>query len=140
MTASAWITPGAVDLMLAGQSFTSERTGRYWAGTARTPRSRPPVAAGRASLPLPDNHEDRVLDGRTMVFRPGDRVSLAAGPQGAGVMLLGGATLNGPRHIRWNFIASSKERIEAAKEAWRAGDREGFQSPPDDRDDFIQKD
>ena len=107
-----------------------------------------------ASLPLPDNHEDRgahVLDGditiagetyaagRTMVFRPGDRVSLAAGPQGAGVMLLGGATLNGPRHIRWNFIASSKERIEAAKEAWRAGDRENgrFQSPPDDRDDFI---
>ena len=30
--------------------------------------------------------------------------------------------MDGPRHIWWNFVASSKERIEAAKEAWRAGD------------------
>ena len=37
-------------------------------------------------------------------------------------MLLGGETLNGPRYIWWNFVASSQERIEVAKEAWRAGD------------------
>jgi redox-sensitive bicupin YhaK (pirin superfamily) len=37
-------------------------------------------------------------------------------------MILGGATLNGPRYIWWNFVASSKERIELAKEEWRAGD------------------
>jgi redox-sensitive bicupin YhaK (pirin superfamily) len=107
-----------------------------------------------ASIPLPDNHEDRGAyvtsgsvevagqsfeSGQMMVFRPGDRVSMKAGPAGARVMLLGGATLGGPRHIWWNFVASSKERIEAAKEAWRAGDWEHgrFQLPPTDKDEFI---
>ncbi|WP_116131490.1 pirin family protein [Tropicimonas sp. IMCC34043] len=107
-----------------------------------------------ASIPLPDNHEDRGVyvvsgevavagethaAGRMMVFRPGDRVSLKAGPQGARLMLLGGATMGGPRYIWWNFVASSKERIEAAKEAWRAGDWEHgrFQLPPGDNAEFI---
>ena len=107
-----------------------------------------------AKLPLPDNHEDRgayVLEGSVtisgdefevgnmMVFRPGDRISMTAGPKGARVMLLGGATLEGSRHIWWNFVASSKERIEAAKEAWRAGDwaHGRFQLPPGDNEEFI---
>ena len=106
-----------------------------------------------AAIPLPDEHEDRggyVVDGsveiagetfeagRMMVFRPGDRMSMKAGPQGARVMLLGGETL-GPRHIWWNFVASSKERIEAAKEAWREGDWQHgrFQLPPGDNAEFI---
>jgi len=38
----------------------------------------------------------------------------------ARLMLLGGQTL-GPRHIWWNFVSSSKERIEQAKQDWRAG-------------------
>jgi redox-sensitive bicupin YhaK (pirin superfamily) len=112
------------------------------------------VLAAGASIPLPDNHEDRgayVLQGsvtvagqpfeagRMLVFRPGDRVSLKAGPQGARVMLLGGAAMDGPRHIWWNFVASSKERIDAAKEAWRAGDWQHgrFQLPQGDDADFI---
>jgi redox-sensitive bicupin YhaK (pirin superfamily) len=33
-------------------------------------------------------------------------------------MLLGGAPLDGERHIWWNFVSSSKERIERAKEDW----------------------
>jgi len=107
-----------------------------------------------ASLPLPDDHEDRgayvtqgsvTIAGQTyepgqmMVFRPGDRVSMQAGPQGARVMLLGGETLEGPRYIWWNFVASSKERIEHAKEAWREGDWEHgrFQLPPTDNAEFI---
>ena len=67
-----------------------------------------------------------------MIFRPGDRVSMKAGDQGARVMLLGGATMEGPRYIWWNFVASSRERIEEAKQAWRAGDWEmdGFNCPP----------
>ncbi len=44
-----------------------------------------------------------------------------AGPDGAKVMLLGGATMDGPRHIWWNFVSSNKERIEKAKEDWREG-------------------
>jgi redox-sensitive bicupin YhaK (pirin superfamily) len=73
-----------------------------------------------------------------MVFRPGDRISLKAGPAGARLMLLGGATL-GPRYIWWNFVASSMERIEAAKEAWSEGDWEHgrFSLPPGDAAEFI---
>ena len=111
------------------------------------------LAAG-AAIPLPDDHEDRGVyvlagevtvggqtfpAGQMLVFRPGDRVSLRAGDQGARIMLLGGATMDGPRHIWWNFVASSKERIEAAKEAWRAGDwaHGRFRLPPGDDAEFI---
>jgi redox-sensitive bicupin YhaK (pirin superfamily) len=77
--------------------------------------------------------------GQMMVFRPGDRVALTAGAQGARLMLLGGATLEGPRYIWWNFVASSKERIEHAKEAWRRGDWEHgrFRLPPGDDAEFT---
>jgi redox-sensitive bicupin YhaK (pirin superfamily) len=37
------------------------------------------------------------------------------------VMLLGGAPLDGHRHLWWNFVASSRERIEQAKADWQAG-------------------
>jgi redox-sensitive bicupin YhaK (pirin superfamily) len=107
-----------------------------------------------ASLPMPDNHEDRgayVLGGsvfsggrefepgRMLVFRPGDRVSVKAGAQGARLMLLGGATMNGPRYIWWNFVSSGKDKIAAAKEAWRAGDwaHGRFRLPPGDDADYI---
>lgn len=74
-----------------------------------------------------------------MVFRPGDRVSLSAGPAGARILILGGATLNGPRFIWWNFVASSKDRIDAAREAWRAGDWQHgrFRLPPGDDREFV---
>lgn len=107
-----------------------------------------------ASIPLPDDHEDRgayvvsgevtiagetYAPGQMMVFRPGDRVSMTAGDLGARVMLLGGATLEGPRHIWWNFVASSKDKIDAAKEAWRAGDwaHGRFRLPPTDDKEWI---
>ncbi|MEL6422895.1 MAG: pirin-like C-terminal cupin domain-containing protein, partial [Pseudomonadota bacterium] len=107
-----------------------------------------------AKLPLPDDHEDRGIyvvggavtcgpdtleTGQMAVFRPGDAITLVAGEAGAHLMLLGGETLGGPRHLWWNFVASSQEKIEAAKEAWRAGDwaHGRFQLPPDDNDEFI---
>lgn len=107
-----------------------------------------------ARFPLPDDHEDRGLyitegsvriagqefeAGRMMVFRPGDGITVAAGPAGARLLALGGATMNGPRYIWWNFVASSRERIEHAKAEWRAADwGQGlFDLPPTDRDEFI---
>ncbi|MGI9463581.1 MAG: pirin family protein, partial [Aestuariivirgaceae bacterium] len=90
-----------------------------------------------ALLPMPDDHEDRGLyliegsveiagdtfdAGRMMVFRPGDAMTVRAGPSGARVILLGGETLGGPRYIWWNFVASSQEKIDAAKQAWAEGD------------------
>ena len=54
-------------------------------------------------------------------------------------MLLGGATLNGPHYIWWNFVSSSKERLDHAKEEWRRQDwgLGLFDLPPDDREEFI---
>jgi redox-sensitive bicupin YhaK (pirin superfamily) len=105
-------------------------------------------------LPMPDDHEDRgiyVVEGsisvagreygasRMMVFRPGDRITVAAGDRGARLMILGGATLTGPRYIWWNFVATSKERIEAAKAEWRAQNwgQGRFDLPADDREEHI---
>jgi redox-sensitive bicupin YhaK (pirin superfamily) len=48
-------------------------------------------------------------------------VDVVAGAEGAKRMLLGGAPLDGPRHIWWNFVSSSKERIEKAKADWKEG-------------------
>ncbi|NNU68765.1 pirin family protein [Rhizobium sp. WYCCWR 11152] len=107
-----------------------------------------------ARLPMPDNHEDRgiyIVEGsisiagqefeapQMMVFRPGDKITVAAGDRGARLMILGGATLSGPRYIWWNFVASSKERIEEAKDEWRAENwgKGRFDLPIDDRDEHI---
>jgi redox-sensitive bicupin YhaK (pirin superfamily) len=107
-----------------------------------------------AKIPLPDEHEDRgayVLSGsiavagevyeagRMMVFRPGDAMTLTAGPQGARLVLLGGETLNGPRHIWWNFVSSSKDKIEEAKMAWATGAwaKDKFRLPPGDDEEFV---
>ncbi|KPA22092.1 Quercetin 2,3-dioxygenase [Shimia sp. SK013] len=112
------------------------------------------VLQAGAKLPMPDDHEDRGLyvsegsvviagdtfeAGRMMVFRPGDAITVTAGPRGARLMALGGETMNGPRHIWWNFVSSSKEKIEEAKQAWADGDWEHgrFQLPPGDTGEFI---
>ena len=108
-----------------------------------------------AQFPLPEDHEDRGLyitqgsveiagdvfeAGRMMVFRPGDRVSVRAGEQGARLMALGGETMNEGRYIWWNFVSSSRDRIEEAKEAWKAADWENgpFKLPAGDDAEHIE--
>lgn len=71
---------------------------------------------------------------RLLAFRPGDEIVVEAGPQGAHVMLFGGAALGSKRYIWWNFVSSSRERIEQAKEEWRMG---RFDIVPGDEEDFI---
>ena len=63
---------------------------------------------------------DRFEEGRLLVFKPGDRISVLALSQ-ARIMLIGGEPMDGPRHIWWNFVSSSQERIREAKEAWAKG-------------------
>jgi len=58
-------------------------------------------------------------DGQMAVFAPGETVTIRA-TTAAMVMLLGGEPV-GQRFIEWNFVASSKERLEQAKADWRAG-------------------
>lgn len=61
---------------------------------------------------------DRFAEGQLLVLQPGREARLAAsGP--ARLMLLGGDPMDGPRHIWWNFVSSSKDRIEQAKADWK---------------------
>ncbi|MBL8582795.1 MAG: pirin family protein [Rhizobiaceae bacterium] len=76
---------------------------------------------------------DRFPSDRLLVFRPGDEIVVEA-PQGAHVMLFGGASIGSQRYIWWNFVSSSKERIEQAKKEWKTG---RFDIVPGDEDEFI---
>ena len=101
-----------------------------------------------ASLPLPPEHEERglyLVDGRIEIagrvfeaskliaFKPHAEVIVTA-LEACHFMLLGGEPMDGPRHIWWNFVSSSKEKIEAAKEEWRSGK---FKIVPGDEKEFI---
>ncbi|ESZ47958.1 pirin family protein [Mesorhizobium sp. RSR565B] len=101
-----------------------------------------------ASVKIPANAEERAiytLDGdvsvsgdrfpaeRLLVFRPGDEIVVSS-ERGAHFMLFGGASLGSPRHIWWNFVSSSKERIEEAKQEWKTG---RFDIVPGDEEEFI---
>ena len=87
-----------------------------------------------ASLRIPAEHAERalfpvqgelLLDGTPLpiasmaLLGPGEPELTARSD--ARVMLVGGAPLDGPRHRFWNFVHSSRERIEEAKADWRAG-------------------
>jgi redox-sensitive bicupin YhaK (pirin superfamily) len=106
------------------------------------------VLAPGAVLPLDPTHDERAIyiasgqvdiagqsfpAGQLLVFRPGDRISILAESQSR-VMLLGGEPMDGPRHIWWNFVSSSKERIDQAKAEWRANK---FDIVPGDETEFI---
>ena len=101
-----------------------------------------------AEFPLDADYEERaiyVLSGeieiggdhhgpeRLLVLRPGDRVTVRA-MSDAHVVIVGGAAMDGPRHIWWNFVSSRKDRIEAAKADWKAG---RFDLVPGDSTEFI---
>jgi redox-sensitive bicupin YhaK (pirin superfamily) len=58
--------------------------------------------------------------GEMMVLKPDAEITLVA-TEPSRLMLLGGEPLDGPRYIWWNFVSSSKERLECAKDDWRAG-------------------
>ena len=99
-------------------------------------------------LSLPTEHEERavyVVDGavgcgteraeagRMHVFMPGAAVALRA-DSAAQIVVLGGAPLDGRRYIHWNFVSSSRERIEQAKREWK-GRR--FPTVPGDAVEFV---
>ena len=54
--------------------------------------------------------------------------------RGGKVMLMGGEAFPNRRYVHWNFVSSSRERIEQAKEDWRAG---RFPLVPGDEEEFI---
>lgn len=87
------------------------------------------------SVPLDSDYEERAvyvaegavtIAGETfeasqmLIFRPGDRITVTAAKPSR-IMLLGGAAMEGSRYIWWNFVSSSRERLEQAKEDWAQG-------------------
>ena len=76
------------------------------------------VVAGRVSV---QGQDGSFAAGRLIVFKPGAELVVEAPGGPAHVMLLGGEPLPEKRFIYWNFVSSSADRIEQAKEDWRAG-------------------
>ncbi|MCA1297500.1 pirin family protein [Stappia indica] len=106
------------------------------------------LEAGR-SIPIDATHEERALytvegeveisgerfgAGQLLVFKPGDAITVTAAAGPARFLLLGGEPMDGPRHIWWNFVSSSKERIDQAKEDWK---QRRFDTVPGDETEFI---
>jgi redox-sensitive bicupin YhaK (pirin superfamily) len=93
------------------------------------------VLKAGARIEVPLEHEERAIQpvtgrigvaghgvepGSMLVLRANEPVTIEA-LEDARLMLLGGARLDGPRNIWWNFVSSSKDRIEQAKADWKAG-------------------
>jgi redox-sensitive bicupin YhaK (pirin superfamily) len=103
-----------------------------------------------AAIPVDAAHEERALytvsgeveiagerfpSGQLLVLRSGDVITVRNGAQEpARFALVGGETMDGPRHIWWNFVSSRPERIEQAKAEWKAG---RFDTVPGDAEEFI---
>lgn len=99
----------------------------------------PPLAPEMAIYPV---HGDVVIDAATLpartmaLLRTGAPTKVLA--QGtARFVVIGGAPLDAPRHLWWNFVSSRKERIIQASEDWKAmrmgrvpGDDEFIPLPP----------
>ena len=86
------------------------------------------VALGDASL------DGEKLDRYSLyILKPGQAMTLRADSD-ARVMLLGGEAFTTPRHVWWNFVSSSRERINQAKHDWKAGN---FPLVPGDSEEFI---
>jgi redox-sensitive bicupin YhaK (pirin superfamily) len=100
------------------------------------------------TLPISAEHEERALyvvageieiagdrhgAERLLLLKPGERIDVRA-VSDAHVILVGGAPMDGPRHIWWNFVSSRKDRIEAAKADWKSGH---FDTVPGDSTEFI---
>ena len=79
------------------------------------------------------------LDGQALalyelnVLKPGEAMTLRS-ERGGRAMLLGGEAFTSHRYVYWNFVSSSRERIEQAKEDWREG---RFAKVPGDAEEFI---
>ncbi len=128
--------------------------GSLWGATASTTCHSPTIYADvvlepGAIIPVDAVAEERavqvvegaaMLDGEKLdiftlyVLRPGHNATLRADMTGARVMVLGGQAFTTPRHVFWNFVSSSRDRINAAKDDWRAG---RFPTVPGDDKEYI---
>jgi len=127
--------------------------GTLWGATAATPQHSPTIYAdillrSGGAIPVDGDADERAvmlvggeadLDGQALelyalyVLRPGHRARLSSGAGGR-LMLMGGAAFTTRRYVFWNFVSSSRDRINQAKEDWKA---QRFPTIPGDDQEFI---
>jgi len=126
--------------------------GTLWGATAATPCHSPTIYADieltAGSIPIEAGADERAvmlvggkaeLDGQPLdlfalyILRPGHEARLSSS-SGARLMLMGGQAFTTPRHVFWNFVSSSRDRINQAKEDWKAL---RFPLIPGDDQEFI---
>lgn len=126
--------------------------GNLWGATAATPQQSPTIYADieltGGSLPIDAEADERAvmlvggeasLDGQPLdlftlyVLKPGYEVRLVSAG-GARVMLMGGEAFSTRRYVFWNFVSSSRDRINQAKDDWKAM---RFPLVPGDDQEFI---
>jgi redox-sensitive bicupin YhaK (pirin superfamily) len=142
-TIPALALPGAALRVVAGTAYGARSPVAVCSPTLYVAATLEPEAV----LPLPDEHPERAVyvvegelaagagrisTGTMALFHPGAASVRALAP--TRLVLIGGAPLDGERHIWWNFVASSQERIERAKADWREG---RFGVVPGDEREFI---
>ncbi len=135
---------GAVLRVIAGRAFGEESPVRAFSEILNVAID----LAADAEVRIDADHDERALyvlegdaqlDGTDIPMRhlvaldPGSPATLRAKTP-LKAMLFGGAPLDGRRHLWWNFVSSSKERIEQAKQDWRSG---RFGTIPGDAEEFI---
>jgi len=128
--------------------------GRLWGATAPVTCHSPTIYADialqpGASVPIDADADERAvylakgeasLDGLPLIehvlyiLRPGTAATLRSA-MGGRVMLCGGAPMDGPRFVWWNFVSSSRDRIRQAREDWKA---QRFPLVPGDAEERIE--
>jgi redox-sensitive bicupin YhaK (pirin superfamily) len=136
--------PGVTVRVIAGEAYGARSpvtalSPILYAEAAMTPGAELAMPAGPSQRAAYVAEGAIECDGR--VFTPGAMLVFQGGADArftakepARVMLLGGEPVDGERHVWWNFVASTKERIERAKEDWKAG---RFPKVPGDEIEFI---
>jgi hypothetical protein len=83
-----------------------------------------PATLGERAVYVSDGNatigDDSANAGQLVILQPGVPATITA-PQAGRLLVFGGEPLDGPRHLWWNFVSSSQDRIEQAKEDWRQG-------------------
>ena len=146
---------GISDLPLIEDGCTSARVimGTLWGKTAATTQYAETIYAEilmgpGGAIPIDAEADERAvmlvggeasLDGTPLqlygltILAPGAAMQLTSNGGGR-VMLLGGEAFRTPRHVWWNFVSSSRDRINQAKDDWRQG---RFPKVPGDTEEFI---
>lgn len=147
------VAPDALPLVESAGVSARVLMGTLWGATAATTCHAPTIYADilldtGASIPIDAEADERAvlvtegaasLNGQPLelfslyVLAPGNAATLTA-QSNARIMLLGGAAFSTPRHVWWNFVSSSRDRINAAKHDWKAG---RFPTVPGDDKEFI---